>query len=238
MTGPDIDDEFDPNPDEEDDALCAEYALGLLSVEERRAVEARLAIDPAFRARAILWTEDISSLAAALPPSTPPPAVESALRARLFPPQPQGWLRRLGILPAILGALVAGLFVVWANQAGVLLPDTAPSATWQARISAADDSLVVEALISPAGGVLSLTRVSGDAAPGQVLALWLLPADAAPLALGLLPETLAADLAFPPELADRLPGAQLALSDEPPDGPPGAGPTGPLRATGPLTPAP
>jgi anti-sigma-K factor RskA len=240
MTTPDPDPT--PGPDEEDDALCAEYALGLLSPEERRAVEARLASDPAFRARAILWTEDVSSLAAALPPRKPPPAVESALRARLFPQENQGLLRRLGIIPAIVGALVAGLLVLWANQAGVLLPDPAVPFVWQARIMGDDTDLVVEAVISPDSGVLNLTRVSGAALPGQVLQLWLLPPDAAPdaapVSLGLLPETLAADLAFPAALADHLTGAHLALSDEPPGGAPAAAPTGPLRASGPLLPAP
>ena len=54
-------------PDEDDRALAAEYVLGLLDPPEARAVEARLAADPALRAHVAAWSEDLAALALAAP---------------------------------------------------------------------------------------------------------------------------------------------------------------------------
>jgi anti-sigma-K factor RskA len=225
----------DLSDDDEDAALCAEYALGLLSAEERRAFESRMEVDPAFRARAILWTEDLAALADGIPPVPPPARVETALRARLFPEEKQGWLRRLGLLPAIVGGLVAALLVLWANNAGILLPDPSTGPAYAARIAAEDGSLVVEARLQPATGTLSVTRTAGSAPAGRVLELWLIAPDAAPVSLGVLPDAESADLTLASAVAEALPGATLALSDEPPGGSPTGQPTGSVLALGPVT---
>jgi anti-sigma-K factor RskA len=227
----------DPDlPDrDEDAALCAEYALGLLTPEELRAFEARMAVDPAFRAQAILWTEDLATLADAVPPVTPPPAVEAALRARLFPEEKQGWLRRLGLLPAMVGGLVAALMVLWASNSGVLLPDPAVGPAFAARVAAEDGSLVVEVSLVPATGTLTLTRVTGAAPEGRVLELWLIAPEAAPVSLGLLPAGETGELALAADVLADIPGATLALSDEPPGGSPTGQPTGSVLALGPVT---
>ena len=48
--------EADPlTPDGADDALAAEYVLGVLDIGERLAAEARLRTDAGFRARVAAW---------------------------------------------------------------------------------------------------------------------------------------------------------------------------------------
>jgi anti-sigma-K factor RskA len=224
----------DLSEDDEDAALCAEYALGLLSPDETRAFEARMAVDPAFRARAILWTEDMAALADAIPPVTPPPRIEAELRSSLFPEEAQSWLRRLGLFPAMIGGLVAALLVLWATNAGLLLPDPATGPAYAASIAAEDGTLVVEAVIAPDSGAITVTRVTGAAPDGRVLELWLIASDAAPVSLGVLPEAGRFDLSLDATLASAVPGATLALSEEPPGGSPTGQPTGTVLALGTL----
>ncbi len=227
------------NPDmpdrDEDAALCAEYALGLLTPEEVRAFESRMNVDPAFRAQAILWIEDMAALADTIPPEAPPARVESALRARLFPEERQSFLRRIGLLPALIGGLVAALMVLWASTSGILLPDPATGPRYAATIAAEDGSLVVEATLLPDMGTVSITRTAGAAPTGRVLELWLIAPDAAPVSLGVLPDDQTAELTLAAAVATAVPGATLALSDEPPGGSPTGQPTGSVLALGPVT---
>jgi len=220
---------------DEDAALCAEYALGLLTPVEKRAFESRMNVDPAFRAQAILWIEDLSALADTIPPETPPARVETALRARLFPEEKQSFLRRIGLLPALIGGLVAALLVLWASTSGILLPDPATGPRYAATIAAEDGSLVVEATLLPEVGTLTVTRVAGTAPAGRVLELWLIAPDAAPVSLGVLPDADTAELTLAAAQAAAVPGATLALSDEPPGGSPTGQPTGSVLALGPVT---
>lgn len=217
---------------EEDAALCAEYVLGLLTPEERRAFEARMAVDPEFRAQAILWTEDMAALAAAVPEVPPPPGADRAIRARLFPDEGRSLLSRLGLLPAMAAGLVAALLVLWVSSSGLLRPDPAVGPALAARIAAEDGSILVTAELRADGQALRLSRAAGAAPAGRVLELWLIPAGGAPLSLGLLPEGAEGEIALAPDLVALLPGGVLAISDEPPGGSPTGAPTGEVRATG------
>jgi anti-sigma-K factor RskA len=227
------------NPDmpdrDEDAALCAEYALGLLTPEEVRAFESRMNVDPDFRAQAILWIEDLATLADTIPPEAPPARIETALRARLFPEERQSFLRRIGLIPALIGGLVAALMVLWASTSGILLPDPATGPRYAATIAAEDGSLVVEATLLPDMGRVSITRVSGTAPTGRVLELWLIAPDSAPVSLGVLPDDQTAELTLAAAVIPAVPGATLALSDEPPGGSPTGQPTGTVLALGPVT---
>jgi DNA-directed RNA polymerase specialized sigma24 family protein len=107
--------------DDDADALCVEQAIGLLPADEAAAFAARIAADPALCARAILWAEELAAFVVAQTPPDPDPAPA----AQISTPEGQGWLVRLGILPAILGALIAGLLVLGADRAGLLMPDPA-----------------------------------------------------------------------------------------------------------------
>jgi anti-sigma-K factor RskA len=221
--------------DEEDAALCAEYALGLLATEERHAFEARMAVDPEFRARAILWTEDVVALADAVPEVTPPPGAEQAIRARLFPDEGRSLFSRLGLLPAMAAGLIAALLVLWVSSSGQLKTDPAIGPALSARVAAADGSLVVIAALSDDGQVLQLSRLAGAPLAGRVLELWLIPEGGTQVSLGVLPEGVEVALPVAPDLDALMRGATLAISDEPPGGSLTGTPTGEVRASGPVT---
>lgn len=219
--------------EEDDHAIAAEYVLGLLTPEEERAFEARMELDPPFRALVAVWTEDIAALAAAIPEEAPPARVEAALRRRLFPEEEQGWLRRLGVLPALLGGLVAALIVLWTTDLGLLRPQTGP--TWEASVAAEDGSLVIAAHFDPRTGQLRLHRQAGAATPGRSQELWLIAGEAAPVSLGVLPDAQESVLTVAEGLRGAMAGGLLAVTDEPLGGSPSGAPTGPAIAAGPLT---
>lgn len=222
----------DPRPPIEDDdpvMLAGEYALGVLSPEETRAVAARLVADPLLRAEVAQWQHDLSALAEAVPDVAPPPGVFARLEARLFPEIRQSFWRRLGIAPALAGALVAALVLVFASNLGLLLTDDPGQPV---RIAAADDSLVIAALWDADAGRLTLNREAGVAPDGRVLELWLIAGDAAPVSLGVLADSGATVVTPDATLAGLIPGAVLAISDEPPGGSPTGAPTGSVLATG------
>ncbi len=219
--------------EEDDSAVAAEYVLGLLTEEEERAFEARMEVDPPFRALVAQWAEDFARLTDAIPEAAPPPRVEAALRRRLFPEEGQGWLRRLGILPALLGGLVAALLVLWVTNLGLLRPVS--QVAYEARVASEDGSLVIAARFDLATGRLLLRRQAGGVPAGRSQELWLIAGEAAPVSLGLVPEAEESVVTVPPELHAAMAGGVLAVTVEPPGGSPSGAPTGAPVAAGPLT---
>ena len=72
-------------PDDADDALAMDYALGTLDREARRNVERRLRSDPGFRALVEGWQRDLAPLDSETPSRVPPPAVWEAIAAEIAP---------------------------------------------------------------------------------------------------------------------------------------------------------
>jgi anti-sigma-K factor RskA len=104
---------------------------------------------------------------------------------------------------------------------------------------AAPEAQAVALVRSAAGGraaLLEIALLASEPPEGRVLELWLLPAGRPPVSLGLLPASGRLAVPLGPALASGLPGAMLAISDEPAGGSPTGLPGGRLRATVPLTP--
>ncbi len=219
----------------DDNALAAEYVLGLLTEAETKAFETRLNAEPDLRALVARWTEDLSSLTDNIPEVAPPPSVAAALDARLFPERKQNFISRLGLLPALIGGFVAALLVVWVTSQGLLEPDPFVGNRYATQIMAGDQSLVVEATFDPASGTLLLDRQSGGAREGRVLELWLIVGSDPPKSLGVLPSEVSMTLVVDAALISGFVGGTLALSDEPPGGSPTGAPTGDVLAAGVLT---
>lgn len=219
------------DPDD-DRVLAGEYALGLLSPEEARAFEARMQTDPGLRAAYAGWAEDMAALTDDIdevaPPHDMPDRIAEAIDG---PTRKPGLLSKLGLSWIVPGAVLASLLAFFVVSNDLLVPDgDVPSL--RAEIAAPDDSLRVTAAYDGARGQLRITRAAGQARPGRALELWLIVGEAAPVSLGVLPEGREAALAIPAEMAPKLPGAVLAISDEPPGGSPTGAPTGDVLATG------
>lgn len=214
-------DDLPLTPQEQDDALAAEYVLGVLALPDRIAAETRAAKDPAFAARITAWQDRLADLndefdAVAAPDLMP------QIEARLFgKPAP----KRHPLLGWLAGALTAAAVAVAAVV--VLLP--APQAPLVATLGSETDPLRFEARHN--GAQLIVARVAGTAAPaGQVQEVWIIAPDAAPVSLGLI-----GDAPLTVDYPDTPTGWTLAVSLEPKGGSPTGAPTGPVLAAGTIT---
>jgi anti-sigma-K factor RskA len=199
---------------EEDDALAAEYVLGVLALRDRTSVEARMKADPAFARLVAAWETRLSPLNDDYEPA-PAPNLLPRIEARLFARPGHRlssvllrWLSGLAVAASLIIVLVATL--------------TPPQQVMVARLATEDARLSYE--VRSFGDTLQVTRVAGGPADaGQVHELWVIAPDAAPVSLGLLEaETLTVRYPVPPA------GWTLAVSVEPAGGSPTGAPTGPV----------
>jgi anti-sigma-K factor RskA len=220
--------------------LAGEYVLRLLPEDELPAFEARLARDPELRALVAAWQADLVHLTDEVAPVEPPARVAKALETELFADEASaspglfGRLRQGFGLSAIAAGLVAiGLFFGADLMDRGPQPPVAPALT--ATIAAEDESLVVAAAFDAEADQLFLAREAGQAAPGRALELWLIAGDEPPVSLGLLSDEPLTVVTVSADLAPRLAGGVLAISDEPPGGSPTGAPTGAVLAVGPVS---
>ena len=202
----------------EDDALAAEYVLGALDLVERTAVQARLKSDAGFAALVSEWQNRMSGLNDDYAEVTAPNLLPQ-IEARLFPAAARPARNWFGWLAAAAVAAAVALFFV--------LPQTTTPAELIATLAAdpASDIADLKYEARYGEGALTITRVSGQAAPtGSVHQLWIIAPDAAPVSLGLLDST-SLTLAYP---AAPTAGWTLAVSVEPAGGSTTGAPTGPV----------
>lgn len=115
----------------------------------------------------------------------------------------------------------------------VQLPPTAPP--FAARLAPTGGADAFLAVYDPDAATLSIRRADGTPRPGRAQEVWLIAGEAAPVSLGLLDAEGRASIAVPADLQAMLPGAILAVSDEPPGGSPTGAPTGDVLALGEVT---
>ncbi len=223
--------------DEDDRVLAAEYALGLLTDEERTAFEVRLDADPALRAEVITWDEHFASaILDDVDPVEPSPQVAKRLQTLLFKPQKESFWQQ--IWPYGLGGVAAALVLWLTISTGVITPDgpvLQPDLVAELAPTPDGDGLMIRASVDTSLGAVEVVRAAGQPPEGRVFELWLIAGDAAPVSLGLLDAGESTVIDLPQEVLALLPGALLAISDEPPGGSPTGAPTGAVRAAGPLT---
>ncbi len=204
-------------PRDAEDALAAEYVLGVLALPDRIVVEKRIAREPAFAARVAAWEERLADLNDGFAPVAAPDLMPR-IEARLFGQA----RRRRPLLGWLAGALTAAAVAV----AVVAVLPVARPAQVVATLGAADATLRFEARHN--GAELIVTRVAGAPAPaGQVQEVWIIAPDAAPVSLGLI-----ADAPLTVAYPDAPKGWTIAVSLEPAGGSPTGAPTGPVLAAG------
>ncbi|NJM82722.1 MAG: hypothetical protein HC844_09630 [Tabrizicola sp.] len=200
--------------DEQEDALAAEYVLGVLDLKERYKVEKRLKKDMSFAARVAGWEERLAGMNDQFAEMRAPNLLP-AIEARLFPvAAPRN---RKGLFGWLAGAATAAVLTL----AAVMLISP-PQHRLVTMMATGDATLAYE--LRHFGTSLVVTRVAGSAAPpGRVHELWIIAPNAAPVSLGLL-EAQPLEVRYPPPPA----GWTFAVSVEPAGGSPTATPTGPI----------
>lgn len=232
----------------ERDQLAADFALGLLEGEELLTARGLLASDRAFAELVDRWQEWFAPLLDGIAPVEPDPALWERIAAAIAAPPGAEvvQLRRavrywqLGTATAAAAALVLALFVA--------LPGKGPGALPTAIESSAVPTPLAVALAPEGGGTLSLVYLPGErrlvalagalpARKGHDLELWLLPEGGKPLSLGLVAPGATRRLTVAPALAAQLgEGSAIAVSLEPVGGSPTGQPTGPVLASGKISP--
>jgi anti-sigma-K factor RskA len=218
----------------EDEILAAELAFGLLDDPERIAALARLDTDPAFARLHARWDAHAARLTEGFETSPPPDL----------------WRRIAGHLPANDNRNVGTRW--WQGATAVLTVAALVLATVAVRrpavvptVAATTNITSVALLTGAHGSALAiaydpntrrLIATPGSLRPDRGAAeLWVIPAGGKPLSLGVIPaRNTSTHSPAPGSAAAMIPGATLAISDEPPGGSPTGQPTGPVILTGKL----
>ncbi len=203
-------------PREADDALAAEYVLGVQDLPERIATEARIKAEAAFAALVLDWENRLSGLNDEFA-EAPAPNLLPKLEARLFPAPPTAPASRFDLWRWLSGIVVATSLILVAIA--VVAP---PQPALLAVLATTDNRLAYE--VRSFGDTLRVTRVAGvPAVEGQVHELWVIAPGATPVSLGLLEEApLVIKYPAPPA------GWSIAVSVEPSGGSPIGQPSGPV----------
>jgi anti-sigma-K factor RskA len=210
------------------DLLAAEYVLGTLGGGARRSFERRRARDPFVDRRIRAWEDRFAALTLRLKPVAPSPATWNSIERRTSASSGGGW-RALAAAVAAIAVLGFG-WILWQElrpgepQATAVVASKAGVTLWRVELAAKGDQLVVETI--------------GDVGypDARSLELWALPADAAPVSLGLMPATGGVRLALDERQRNALAqAANVAVSDEPKGGSPTGAPTGAVLYVAPLT---
>lgn len=238
---------------QDDDLRCAEYALGVLSAAERRALEQAANTNPLIQESLRQWQARIAPLVEDAAPVEPPPRVWQRIQRdlgitaraeRAERTAPATWWNNLRLWRWVgLGASVAALALLAVNVTTLMQPrgPAAVSASdymvatlaredgvahWTATVDTRHSSMVVVPADKPV------------IAAGRAAELWLIPHNAKPIALGVIATDQPASMTLSPKiLAQMDSNAVLAVSVEPPGGSPTGQPTGPVVATGAIRPA-
>jgi anti-sigma-K factor RskA len=219
-------------PEDLDD-LAGEYVLGTLAADERRAAEARLAADPAFRGAVAAWEARLQPFADAVG-ELPVPA---AVRARVLAAAEEGApatepggeaagnvvalrrsVRRWRIMTGLVGAAAAVLAVVVAVDRLRPVPQT----EFVAVLTAGGDAPAFVATVDTAAGTISVRRVADAAPADRSYELWSIAPNEAPRSLGLVEQ---ASFSQPLPVSPAGDGVTLAITLEPKGGSPTGAPT-------------
>ncbi|MFE0016434.1 anti-sigma factor domain-containing protein [Mesorhizobium sp. NPDC059054] len=226
-------------PERDDDALAAEYVLGVLSADERRATAQRAEQDPAFARLVDAWEGRLSPLAAGYAEVEAPAAVKAAIDRRLFAngttQQDRGgvWSSLAfwrGLTAAALAALMLAIAIPYLGA-----PPSPPQAELVASLAAEGSDVRYVAVYDGVRNEVRLSRLAGQLASDKDFELWLIEGTNAPVSVGVVPAGTTAQLTPSTLVQEKLAqGAVLAISLEPKGGSPTGQPTGPVVAAGDL----
>ena len=210
------------------DLLAAEYVIGALTGGARRSFERRMRRDPFVLRRVQAWEERLTPLALSVQKVEPSPATWPAIAKRVGAGgSPARW-RRIAAALATIAVLGIG-WIVWQDfrprepQATATLAIEEGAPLWRVDLAAEGDYLEIEAV-----GAVSYPQ-------DRSRELWALPTGAAPVSLGLLPQTGRIRVALDDRQRAAMARAeQVAVSDEPLGGSPTGAPTGAVLGVAPL----
>ena len=231
-------DESELRPGEMDDALAAEYVLGVLPHDERALIEKRIGSDAAFAARVATWQAHFSAFDPDYTEVSPPAAVFDRIERRLFgAPAPARTAFSLwgslafwrGLAAASLAASLFAFFrpdgAIFQSQAPVLV----------AELAATTGHMGLVASYDPAYGEMRIVPIAAASDNPKSLEVWLIAEDGRPQSIGLVDTADKGLIRISDPMRQRIhQGVSFAVSLEPQGGSPTGQPTGPVLASGTL----
>lgn len=219
----------------DDDALAGEYVLGVLPVNERLAVEARMVAEPHFSRLVARWQADTASWNEAYGEARPGADVFARIEDRLFGAEPK---RHAGVWHSLafwrglaFGSSLAALAAV--TVASGSLPFGVAPAALVAELSAPGGSMALLASYNPADGRMKIVPAATRDTGQKSLELWIVPGSGSPKSLGVLKAGAGGEIVIPEGMRAGLhDGAVLAVTVEPFGGSPSGLPTGPVIVSG------
>jgi anti-sigma-K factor RskA len=226
-------------PADDDDMLAAEYVVGTLSADERKAVTERLARDPAFARLVEAWEARLSPLSAGYAPVTPPgtakPAIDRILFSAATPAHAatgDGLWRSLAFWRGF-GAVAVVLLAIAVASPWLMVTTPPAGSQFVAAIAPKAGDVSYLAYYDAATGNLSLVHLSGQRGAEHDFELWAIEGTAKPVSLGVIRQGGTVRVAVRPAIGkDLAHGGVLAISLEPAGGSPTGQPTGPVVALG------
>lgn len=221
-----------------DEAVAAEYVLGVLDAGERAAAARRVDADAGFARLVDGWEARLSPLGNGYAPVEPPASVKQAIDRRLFAStanaagQSRGLWASLAFWRGLSIAAIAAAAIAVAVP--LMTPPPQPPQQLVASIAPQKSDVAYMAIYDPARGEIGLSHVAGERGADRDFELWVIDGGA-PKSLGVVVagETVRVDVPanMRPTLAA---GATVAISLEPRGGSPTGAPTGPVVAAGAL----
>lgn len=205
-------------------ALAGEYVLGALHGAARRRFERLLADSPDLQRYVAEWEETLAPLTEEVGPVAPPRAVWRALKAETAPRRTCWWdslafWRPFGMVAAALLVVVGLFFGMAPRQAGpgdylFVVRGDAGQVRWVVTASAEARRLNIRPVEPPGLG------------PDRRCRLWWYPEEGPPRALAVLPEGKESiQVRLPAGTGERLWRDEMAVTIDPADRPPAAGPS-------------
>ncbi|MEX0407564.1 anti-sigma factor [Aquibium sp. LZ166] len=233
------------NDPRDDDTLAAEYVVGVLSADERRAVSARIESDPAFARLVDQWEAHLSPMDEFVP-AEPPASAKRKLDERLFangPAEagsrssgPAGLWSSLALWRGLTAAAVVAVALL-AVQPYLGQPGQPEQGAGRLVASLAPQQSDVHYFVvyDARENDIGLSHVTGERGADQDFELWVIEGDQPPASLGVVPAGTSVHLAVDQALSRKIEqGAVFAISLEPRGGSPTGQPTGPVVAAGDL----
>lgn len=231
--------------------LAAEYALGLLTGDDRLEAERLASSDPDFAREAARWRGRLAPMIGEVDETAPPATVWQRIAAAtgegsqssnviLLQRRVRAWRGAAAAMTA-LAASLAVFLVMEPRPAPVPTPaphaKKAPAAPLVAMLGNEQSQTKVVASWNPATRQLVLAVAGAmPADPNHSHELWVIPSDGKPRSLGTMGGAKATHKQIADAVADLLTqGATIAISVEPPGGSPSGAPTGPVVASGALS---
>jgi anti-sigma-K factor RskA len=224
-----------------DEIISGEYVLGILSEEDRRRVEARIASDPKFANQVRRWQTNLADFNDDYRDLKPSPELYNKIESRLFGVEEQR--SPAGLLGAVWGSVnlwraLTATALLLAVGIGVAdrvafrhpLPEAKPLV---AELTGMDSPISLIATYDYATGRLSVTPAALKQEQPKSLEVWLIEAGKAPASLGVLPDNGKGDIQIDAAMQKLIgTGKTIAISVEPFGGSPEGKPTGPVIALG------